>query len=235
MAQDRILLAETSAWNAERVLKHAGSAHIGNPVYQVATSRWVFPVSGVSEFRSEGRHVLLDGLTVLILPTGLSYQIREWHSGPRSHVVVSKKPGSPQSGAVQGELALTLAPRALWELRRHWRTVERSDAQAVMPGWVLSSVNEASRASTMDHPAVMRARRFMATRSAQTDSDAWSLHDVADAAYCSYFHLARLFRMQTGVSLHAYRERLRLAMALERLDGDADDLAGLANELGYSS
>ena len=63
----------------------------------------------------------------------------------------------------------------------------------------------------------------------------WTLRDVADAACCSPFHLARSFRRHTGLSLHGYRQRLRLALALQRLEEGECDLAALAHELGYSS
>jgi len=75
----------------------------------------------------------------------------------------------------------------------------------------------------------------MATRTAAADGLRWSLHDVADAACCSYFHLAHLFQAHTGLGLHAYREQLRLAAALQRLDEGEGDLAALAHDLGYSS
>jgi len=56
-------------------------------------------------------------------------------------------------------------------------------------------------------------------------------HSMAGAP----FHLARSFRQQTGLSLHQYRQHLRLAAAMERLaDGDRD-LAGIAHDLGCCS
>jgi AraC-like DNA-binding protein len=44
-----------------------------------------------------------------------------------------------------------------------------------------------------------------------------SLSDIAAAAQSSVFHLARTFKARTGFSLHAYRNRLRLRAALERM------------------
>lgn len=237
MPQDRILYADTAAWRVERVVQRAAPVHAGSAVYQAATPRWVFPVSGVSEFWLDGRSVLLDGLTVVVVPTGLSYQIHEWHAAPRSHMVVSMQPDSPLPSAPGGALTWTLVPRALWELRLHWRALAqgRGHADAVLPEPVLASGGGAVHTSGMAHPAVARARRFMATRTAAADGLVWSLHDVADASCCSYFHLARLFRSHTGLGLHAYREQLRLAVALQRLEEGEGDLAALAHDLGYSS
>lgn len=231
MPQDRILYADTAAWRVERVVKPAGVVHAGNPVYQVATPRWVFPVSGVSEFHLEGRQVLLDGLTVVALPTGLPYRIHEWQVAERSHMVVSMQPSSAPAGAPRNALAWSLPPRALWQLRLHWRALAQGREQVAGP--VLGQ--GMLRDSAMAHVAVARARRFMAARTAAADGLQWSLYDVADAACCSYFHLARLFRAHTGLGLHAYREQLRLATALQRLEQGEADLAALAHDLGYSS
>lgn len=240
MPQDRILYADTAAWRVERVVKRAAPVHASSTVYQAATPRWVFPVSGVSEFLLHGQPVLLDGLTVVVLPAGLPYQIHDWHAAPRSHMVVSMQPASPLPSAPGGARSWTLVPRALWALRLHWRALAQGCGRAVLPEPVLAEPvhalgGAAVHASGMAHPAVARARRFMATRTAAADGQAWSLHDVADASCCSYFHLARLFRAHTGLGLHGYRERLRLAVALQRLDEGESDLAALAHDLGYSS
>lgn len=237
MPQDRILYAKNAAWRVERVVKRPAAAHSSQDVYEVATPRWVFPVCGVSEFHVEGQQVLLDGLTVVAMPTGLPYQVHDWPAAPRSHMVVSRQPGSrsPSSSPLALALEWTLTPRALWELRLHWRALAQGRGQAALPEPVLAPGGRAVHEGGMAHPAVARARRFMATRTAAADGLAWSLHDVADAACCSYFHLARLFRVHTGLGLHAYRERLRLAVALQRLEEGEGDLAALAHDLGYSS
>lgn len=63
----------------------------------------------------------------------------------------------------------------------------------------------------------------------------WTLHDLADAACCSLFHPSRLFRQHLGTSLHGYRQRMRLATALQRLEDGERNLAALAHDLGYAS
>jgi len=62
-----------------------------------------------------------------------------------------------------------------------------------------------------------------------------ALDDVARAVHCSVYHLARVFRRETGLSIHQYRHRLRLRASLERLLSGANDLSELAQELGFSS
>jgi AraC family transcriptional regulator len=51
----------------------------------------------------------------------------------------------------------------------------------------------------------------------------------------SPFHLARIFRQETGYSLHEYRRQLRLRFGLERLHDSAGSLTALALELGFVS
>jgi AraC family transcriptional regulator len=65
-------------------------------------------------------------------------------------------------------------------------------------------------------------------------ADDAGLAALAARVGCSPFHLARVFRRAHGLCLADYRTRLRLARALERLAGGADDLAALACELGFS-
>ena len=63
-----------------------------------------------------------------------------------------------------------------------------------------------------------------------------TLDQLARAVFSSPFHLARVFRRETGLGLHQYQTNLRLRHALERLAEDvAADLTMLALELGFSS
>ena len=61
------------------------------------------------------------------------------------------------------------------------------------------------------------------------------LEELARAACASPAHLTRIFRRQTGVSLHEYQTRLRLAAALEYVLESGVDLSALAHELGFAS
>ena len=77
---------------------------------------------------------------------------------------------------------------------------------------------------------VAEARAFLAA-SPELDH---RLSDVARAAGCSPFHLARIFREETGASVRAYRLRLRLAAAVDQLAEGAHDLTTLAMDTGFS-
>jgi AraC family transcriptional regulator len=62
-----------------------------------------------------------------------------------------------------------------------------------------------------------------------------TLTRIATALDVSVFHLCRSFRRATGLTLHAYRDEVRLRVALERLEQGERDLTCLALDLGYSS
>jgi AraC-like DNA-binding protein len=62
-----------------------------------------------------------------------------------------------------------------------------------------------------------------------------TLANIAAAVDCSVFHLCRSFRRATGLTLHDYREQVRVRLALERVGDGERDLSRLALDLGYSS
>ena len=75
------------------------------------------------------------------------------------------------------------------------------------------------------------AKQWVAPRVAER----LTLTRIARALGVSVFHLCRSFRRATGLTLHAYRDQVRLRAALERLEQGERDLTRLALDLGYSS
>lgn len=75
------------------------------------------------------------------------------------------------------------------------------------------------------------ARRYLATHFRHRVT----LSRLANGIGCTAFHLAHVFRHQTGITLHAYLTQLRLRSALERVAEQCRDLTTLALELGFSS
>jgi AraC-like DNA-binding protein len=76
------------------------------------------------------------------------------------------------------------------------------------------------------------AKELLAARMAEP----LSLREIAAALFVSPFHLARVFRSQTGFSLTGYIHGLRLRAAVERLAAEpGTDLSRLAVDLGYCS
>ena len=108
-----------------------------------------------------------------------------------------------------------------------WHLADRlcQDAQVNAPGCVPTSATERDhRALVEDAKAVLAARVRETVR----------LEQVAHALAVSAFHLCRVFRAQTGYTLHGFQTALRLRMALDQLDAFRGDLAGLAVDLGFA-
>jgi AraC family transcriptional regulator len=93
-------------------------------------------------------------------------------------------------------------------------------------------------------PQGPRGPRLPSARELADTAKAWiaprvtqrlTLANIARAIDCSVFHLCRSFRRATGLTLHAYRDEVRLRLALERLEHGERDLSRLALDLGYSS
>jgi len=88
-------------------------------------------------------------------------------------------------------------------------------------------------------PRTLAAHRDLAERAKaliiRSFTEPLSLGRVAYVLRTSPFHLARVFRAETGFSVDAYQRSLRLRAALERLPTYADGLTTLALELGFSS
>ncbi|MCL4263690.1 MAG: AraC family transcriptional regulator [Anaerolineae bacterium] len=62
-----------------------------------------------------------------------------------------------------------------------------------------------------------------------------SLAQIATAVYTSPFHLSRVFRQQTGLTIHHYLNQLRLRAALSHVAEPGASLTDLGLQLGYAS
>ena len=91
--------------------------------------------------------------------------------------------------------------------------------------------DRAARDEGDEEDLVRRARLVLGARLGH----GLSLAAVARAVGVSRGRLCRVFRRRTGTTLHAYREQVRLRVALEALATPRGDLTELALDLGYSS
>ena len=84
-----------------------------------------------------------------------------------------------------------------------------------------------------------RQRRLVDRARAYLDAhltESTGLEKVAQDTGTSLYHLCRVFREQTGLTMHAYRTRQRLGYVLDRLvDGRAASLTELALDTGFAS
>jgi AraC family transcriptional regulator len=82
------------------------------------------------------------------------------------------------------------------------------------------------------HRELVEEAKYLLTRRM---TERLSLEQLARELCTSPFHLARLFREQTGSTLHGYRNQLRVRSALARMSESRVSLTTLALELGYCS
>lgn len=62
------------------------------------------------------------------------------------------------------------------------------------------------------------------------------LDEIAAAVYCSPYHLSRVFKRKTGLTIHQYQQRLRLLHAAERIvENSEEDFDRIALDLGFAS
>ncbi len=88
-----------------------------------------------------------------------------------------------------------------------------------------------SRSDEAHRDLVHRARAELL----RSISDRISVADLATRLGVSAFHLCRVFRRQTGMSLHSFRLEVRMRTALEKLAQPGTDISRVAFELGFSS
>jgi AraC-like DNA-binding protein len=94
-----------------------------------------------------------------------------------------------------------------------------------------SARHHTRRAEEAHRDLAQRARAVLAKDPA-SPTDVTALAQRLDV---SPFHLCRVFRNQTGLTLHRYRLDLRIRLAMEQLETGRSDLSRLAFELGFSS
>jgi AraC family transcriptional regulator len=126
------------------------------------------------------------------------------------HLLVRHLRGRSPDPLIAEETAAALARSALRERPRHDRSRRAAAAHRE-----LAEGAKAELAAALD-------RRL-------------TLCDLAARLHSSAFHLARVFRAETGFSLQGFRQALRLRAALERLPSSGRDLSAVAQELGFSS
>ena len=90
---------------------------------------------------------------------------------------------------------------------------------------------QAARAATRRRQRELteEAKEILATRF----TERLPLDELAAELECSAYHLCRVFRKRTGISVHRYQNRLRVRVAQERIAQGERDLSRLAADLGF--
>ena len=91
---------------------------------------------------------------------------------------------------------------------------------------------QATAATVRAHEALANdLKRLLATRF----QESLTLKEIATELYTSPYHLCRVFRSQTGQTIHRYRNQMRLRAGLDYVLQSERDLASIALHLGYAS
>lgn len=232
MPYQRTLQFETAAvaWQDIVLLEAAPS---WSERYRAAGPRLLLPGAGAIGCELEGARFVCDSLSGVWLTPAQAYRLRQ----PQAHAHSTVLLVHDDSLHTTRSRRATLPVSAHLQLARWRSALRRGLAPALALEEALFALlhgalgDGAVMAGTGLHRAVERARECLA---AQPQDNA-SLAQIAALACCSPFHLARAFRRYTGTSLHAYRTRLRMVLALQRIEQGEREFSALAVDLGYSS
>jgi AraC family transcriptional regulator len=231
------------------------------PEEQPSGHLMVFPRAGVFVKRSAtDQTVVADPTHVLFFNRGENYQVAHPVPGGDESTVFSFEENALM-GLLQKRYVDISAERPfpvpatrtsasmhfrLYRLRQLLRTVREPNQLLVEEAAVellsqsarLTQESQVTRVSQKRedtrraHRDLVHAARVFLTRKLRENL---TLEDIAVGVFSSPFHLARVFKTQTGVTLHHELNRLRLRHALAWLADGVQDLTTLALELGYSS
>lgn len=145
-----------------------------------------------------------------------------------------------QGARVQGSVPVTgdlaVAHRLLSaRARRCTDSFELAEMTIRLVGRLLTAPPAIQHASTRAATAAARRTLVDAARELLTgDPATLGLRQVAQRLGCSPYHLSRIFRRQTGMTLTRYRNSIRVHIALDAIEAGNANLADLAAELGFA-
>jgi AraC-like DNA-binding protein len=194
--------------------------------------------------RVQGRDVLVDGSVAYLSAPGSVEQFAHPVGGDvctaiwLSPTLVGELAGGDPFISVP---ALPMDPASELALRRLTATAWRRDPAGELTEQVIRLVagllaRHAPERVASGRPATTAAHRRLVRRAqAEMLADpAAGLIALGRRVGCSPHHLSRVFSRLTGSSVTAYRNRLRVSQALERIASGEPDLAALAAELGFA-
>jgi AraC family transcriptional regulator len=219
----------------------------------------VFPRTSVVIQHAGRAPVVADPTRVILYNRGQEYTRRalsergdacEWFATPPELVAAAIRPHDPSvedrldrpytwtHGAV--DAATYLLQRRVVE---HLRSGEPTDPlfveesmmrlleRCATPPEAPATASPRKETTAGDHREIAEACRVVLAKSL---GERLSLGELASRVGASPFHLARIFRKDSGLTIHSYLHQLRLRTALERIM-DKEDLSRVAMDLGYAT
>lgn len=228
MAYARSVLFESALLTWQQVTL-AASESSWSDSYRVEGPRLLLPLTRCFECRIGTDDFICDPASALWLTPSQPYRVRLPWAGQRSALLIFDEDLGPSRRA---RLPLAMHLRmGRWSRALAAKEFEALEVEEELLGWIRTLLPRGEAPAERPHRAVERAREYIAAEPQRDDT----LQQIAKAANCSAFHLARRFRQQTGQSLHGFRTRLRMTMALDRLREGERNLSALAFDLGYAS
>jgi AraC-like DNA-binding protein len=199
-------------------------------------------LSGASVLHERGHATLVEAGTALLARGDVAYRSAHPFGCGDAGCHVRPSPLLLETLRLpQSSRAMRLAPRAHLRFRLSLESVLRSRdggleleeaSLALLVAATERRVRDDATAATRRHLALVEEAKALLLR---RYAEPLTLSELARTLDASPFHLARLFRRHTGLSLHGYRTRVRLLSALERLADARGELARLALEVGFAS
>lgn len=125
--------------------------------------------------------------------------------------------------------------RLVCDLRRGLDPLESEERVSGLVGTLMASAAPGRLTTCRSTTATAHRRIVDTAREAIISDPAGSdLRALASLLGHSPFHVSRVFHQQAGVTLTGFRNRIRAALAIERLEQGEADLAGLAVDLGFA-
>jgi AraC-like DNA-binding protein len=218
-----------------------------------------FPRTAVWITQAGSRAIVADQRVVTIYNRGREYRRAplspsgdrcDWFSvAPEIAVSIAREhdPLAPEEPERTFRFEWAASDPALYlRQRRLFHRLERNRADPLeveeevlrLVGSVLSRAVGAARPGREPRGAAAERRELADRARAELARAVAEPTDVASLAArlgSSPYHLCRVFRKETGLTLHAYRLDLRLRAAMEQLAEPGVGLSRLAFELGFSS
>ena len=206
----------------------------------------IVPRRGVFVFEIGGHRVFADPSRAAFLHPGEVYRTRHPLRGGDAGSVF--RLGAATAAALMGDGVATRfpAPGAALDGRTYWLHrlatralrepgVERLELDELALAFVRACLSESGdRPRSMNRSAEEYARRVQEVIAARY-REPLTLAEVARAVEASPFHLSRLAKAATGLSIHRMIVRLRLRDALEQLLETRETIAFIALATGFAS
>jgi AraC-like DNA-binding protein len=202
----------------------------------------VFVRRGAFVRRAAGREVLLDSTVAYLTAPGGEQQCAHPVGAGDTCLVIGLSPGlaaTLMSGEPCALPAVPMDAASEFALRRVAALARQADIDGELAeqvtGTVAGLVARVRAGGSGGGPgAGTRERLAGQAREILLAEPNLGVIELARRVSCSPHYLSRVFSRVTGSGISAYRNRIRVSRALERIGQGERDLAGLAHELGFA-